>query len=600
MDAGASSVRVEHRVSCGFGLCWRHALQVEGVDHVGRNVWLEVVQDDLLPLQRAHAFEGRRDDTHVEVIAGVVQVDAFHDGIWNEATDLVFDPRGFDHARALARTVFNLRMAVGALMTCPPRHSTMSSTAGRALDARRDATWLSLAEISAVGLALIGQVMLTSALVETTYGRWILLLDVFIAAFLVLDLGLPTLLARDGPVQPSSLRPAVWHVWRLQATVALPVALVVGAAVLRHHPDVPELVIAAALVSLLHLATYAPRAALRAAGEARLEAWSKVVERSVMTGGYALFMLQGESEVLPYALVLMAGAASGWLCSAGLLHRTLGSGHTERSELGPAWGASWRSLLMAGAPFALTAAVLPYVSRIEKFLLAEVHGYDAVAVFHVAQMAWAAGLVVPAAIRAALIPALGAVRDSDDAMASSMREAEAWIAPLVPMGLLAGAWVVPALFSVVFPASYTSGVLGADAADLFLILLPGWGFAMIATPSLAGVQAGLNPWRYAAHAAAGLCFAVIAGMLLVPANGPLGAAWAALSVCAVLALLALALRPSRRRLHVGAWTLVVLSCFLVPWLWHHARVASVGAAVVLTGLAYRAGPHRALSPAEAE
>ncbi|MGB2362712.1 MAG: hypothetical protein ACPH93_04155, partial [Candidatus Poseidoniaceae archaeon] len=136
----------------------------------------------------------------------------------------------------------------------------MSSTAGRALDARRDATWLSLAEISAVGLALIGQVMLTSALVETTYGRWILLLDVFIAAFLVLDLGLPTLLARDGPVQPSSLRPAVWHVWRLQATVALPVALVVGAAVLRHHPDVPELVIAAALVSLLHLATYAPRA----------------------------------------------------------------------------------------------------------------------------------------------------------------------------------------------------------------------------------------------------------------------------------------------------------------------------------------------------
>ena len=35
-----------------------------------------------------------------------------------------------------------------------------------------------------------------------------------------------------------------------------------------------------------------------------------------MTGGYALFMVQGESEVLPYALVLAAGAAAGWLCSA--------------------------------------------------------------------------------------------------------------------------------------------------------------------------------------------------------------------------------------------------------------------------------------------
>ena len=189
---------------------------------------------------------------------------------------------------------------------------------------------------------------------------------------------------------------------------------IVGTAVLQRHPDVPVLVFIAALVSLLHLATYAPRAALRAAGEARLEAWSKVVERSVMTGGYALFMVQGESEVLPYALVLAAGAAAGWLCSAGLLHRTLGPNEVEPSRLGAAWGASWRSLLVAGAPFALTAAVLPYVSRIEKFLLAEVHGYDAVAVFHVAQMAWVAGLVVPAAIRAALIPAFGAVRHSSE------------------------------------------------------------------------------------------------------------------------------------------------------------------------------------------
>ena len=476
-------------------------------------------------------------------------------------------------------------MVVRALMACPLPYRIMSSTAGRGLDARRDAAWLSMAEISAVGLALVGQVLLTSALAETTYGRWILLLDVFIAAFLVLDLGLPTLLARDGPTHPSALRPAVRHVWRIQATVAIPVALVVGAAVLRRHPDVPALVLIAALVSLLHLATYAPRAALRAAGEARLEAWSKVVERSVMTGGYALFMMQGESEVLPYALVLAAGAATGWLCSAGLLHRTLGPHQDDVSSLGPAWGASWRSLLMAGAPFALTAAVLPFVSRIEKFLLAEVHGYDAVAVFHVAQMAWVAGLVVPAAIRAALIPALGAVRDSTEAMATAMRDAEGWIAPLVPVGLLVGAWAVPVLLDGVFPASYTSGALGADAGDLFLILLPGWGLAMIATPSLAGVQAGLNPWRYAGHAAAGFAFAVVAGLLLVPANGPLGAAWAALSVCAMLSALALVLRPSRRHLNKGAWAVVALGCGLVPWLWHEVPWASYVAALGLSGLA---------------
>tara|TARA_B100000900_G_scaffold110514_1_gene92290 strand:- start:5804 stop:7237 length:1434 start_codon:yes stop_codon:yes gene_type:complete len=458
----------------------------------------------------------------------------------------------------------------------------MSGTAGRPLDPRRDAAWLSGSEITAVVLALVGQVLLTSALAETAYGRWILLLDVFIAAFLVLDLGLPTLLARDGPRQPSSLRSAVWRVWRVQATVALPVTVLVGAVVLRRHPDVPYLVVIAAAVSLLHLATYAPRAALRAAGEARLEAWSKVVERSVMTGGYALFMVQGESAVLPYALVLAAGALAGLLCSALLLHRTLGSTQTGLDELGSAWGDSWRPLLWAGAPFALTAAVLPYVSRIEKFLLADAHGYDAVAVFHVAQMAWAAGLVVPAAIRSALIPAFGAVRESNQSTAVELRKAEAWIAPLVPMGLFAGALVVPPLFTLLFPASYTDGALGANAGHLFLILLPGWGLAMMATPSLAGIQTGLNPWRYAGHAGAGLCFAVVAGLLLVPNNGPLGAAWAALSVSAVLALLALVLRPSRRDLHARAWSLALLSCALIPWLWQHTPLASFAAAVVLT------------------
>ncbi|DAC09432.1 MAG TPA: hypothetical protein D7I09_06090, partial [Candidatus Poseidoniales archaeon] len=446
------------------------------------------------------------------------------------------------------------------------------------------AAWLSIAEISAVGLALIGQVLLTSALIETVYGRWILLLDVFIAAFLVLDLGLPTLLARDGPLQPTSLRPAVWRVWRIQATVAVPVALLAGGIVLQRHPDVPLLVTAAAAVSLLHLATYAPRAALRAAGEARLEAWSKVIERSVMTGGYAFFMLQGETAVLPYAMVLVAGATAGLVCSAMLLHRTLGDVHTELGDLGSAWGTSWRPLVVAGAPFALTAAVLPYVSRIEKFLLAETHGYDAVAVFHVAQMAWAAGLVVPAAVRSALIPAFGAVRSSSMGLSSAMREAEAWMAPLVPAGLFAGAWAVPPLFSLVFPASYTNGALGADAAHLFLVLLPGWGLAMMATPSLAGVQAGLNPWRYAGHAAAGLCCAVVAGVLLVPNNGPIGAAWAALSVCTVLALLALLLRPSWREFHGQAWIIAASSCLLVPWLWTQGWWASFGTAALLTWL----------------
>ena len=175
-----------------------------------------------------------------------------------------------------------------------------------------------------------------------------------------------------------------------------------------------------------------------------------------MTGGYALFMVQGESEVLPYALVLAAGAAAGWLCSAGLLHRTLGPDQADPSRLGAAWSASWGSLLMAGAPFALTAAVLPYVSRIEKFLLAEVHGYDAVAVFHVAQMAWVAGLVVPAAIRAALIPAFGAVRIQAK-VAAAMRDAEAGLPRLCRLACSPGHGWCPFCWTACFPPPTPAG-----------------------------------------------------------------------------------------------------------------------------------------------
>ena len=59
MDAGATSVRMEDRVTGRFRLCGGHALQVEGVNHVGRDVRLEVVQDQFLALQGPHAFEGR-------------------------------------------------------------------------------------------------------------------------------------------------------------------------------------------------------------------------------------------------------------------------------------------------------------------------------------------------------------------------------------------------------------------------------------------------------------------------------------------------------------------------------------------------------------
>ena len=196
----------------------------------------------------------------------------------------------------------------------------MSSTERR-LSPPRDAAWLGAAEVSAVLLGLLGQVVLTRALIASAYGRWVLLLDLFLAAYLVVDAGLPTLIARDGSRHRGALRRMVGRTWRVQATLALLASAVALPLAVMVHGDVPALVLLAAAVALLHLATYAPRSALRAHGEARFEAWSKLVERLIMTGGYTLLFVAGQREVLPYALVLAGGAASGFLTSVVLLRR---------------------------------------------------------------------------------------------------------------------------------------------------------------------------------------------------------------------------------------------------------------------------------------
>ena len=64
----------------------------------------------------------------------------------------------------------------------------------------RDASWLVSADLVAVGLAFTGQIMLTHALLAEHYGWMVLAIDLYASLFLVVDLGLPTLLARMGPV----------------------------------------------------------------------------------------------------------------------------------------------------------------------------------------------------------------------------------------------------------------------------------------------------------------------------------------------------------------------------------------------------------------
>ena len=66
----------------------------------------------------------------------------------------------------------------------------VANETGRELNMGRDSSWLIGADILAVLLALIGQVVLTRALITEDYGIFIIALDVFATTFLIIDLSI--------------------------------------------------------------------------------------------------------------------------------------------------------------------------------------------------------------------------------------------------------------------------------------------------------------------------------------------------------------------------------------------------------------------------
>ncbi len=290
----------------------------------------------------------------------------------------------------------------------------MTEPRGRTPSTGRDASWLVSADLLAVALAFIGQIILTHALLAEHYGWMVLAIDLYASLFLVVDLGLPTLLARDGTRAPSLVPAAVWRTYRLQAVAVLP--FIVVAVLLRPESwlDVQapvELLLAASLIALVHVASYAPRSGLRVLGEARLEALTKVVERGLTVVLYGLLAWQGSTSATAFTCAFLLGALAGWLLA---LYWVVKTAPATPSDVGwDALGSSWTStaqLVLSALPFAITLGILPYVVRIEKFMVAASGGAELGAVFHVAQLAWLAGLVVPAAVRAALLPVLGSLR----------------------------------------------------------------------------------------------------------------------------------------------------------------------------------------------
>lgn len=447
----------------------------------------------------------------------------------------------------------------------------------------RDTSWLTLSEIISVLLALVGQVILTRAILQSEYGMWILLIDIFTAIFLIVDAGLPTLISRDGANNPFVLHKAVRKVWKLQIIVAVPFVLIGIPGVILRNNSPSELIYLASIISLLHIASYAPRSALRAAGEARLEAVSKVVERTIITIGYALLLLIKNDSVFNYGFVFSIGSAVGFLSCVLLMLKFVPKNEDKLESLGESW-ASTKSLITSALPFAVTLGILPYITRIEKFFLSGI-SLEFVAIFHVGQLAWMAGMIVPISISSALLPILGEHRLDKKRFLAEVDNSLKPIKILLVLGLVAGSIFVSLVLPLAFPVEYTHNGNNLNSVDVFIYLLSGWGFSLLATPWNTAIKAGKNSWTYTLYVTFIVILGTAGAWVLIPKYGLMGAVISANLTCFFMLFLGLLMSKDLSRVTQGykkySWILMLLLCLVFPIAWYIAEWIAIALAIMI-------------------
>ncbi len=406
----------------------------------------------------------------------------------------------------------------------------MSEAVPRRPELVRDSSWLASSDVLAILLGLVGQAFLAKSLLRSDFGLMVVVIDAFVVMFLLVDAGLPTIITRDVPRAPSQCRSLVMQTFRIQAILAAIMAPIGFIIALKLWPDASLLLLGASGgIAILHVFTYAPRSALRALGEARKEAIVKLVERVSVTFGYGFLTFRDDGDPAHYAMVFFLGVAASLLYALIAVTRLWSaSGEQSKTKEKENILLPNKALLLSALPFAITLGVIPLIGRLEKLLLSWYHSTEEVAVFHVAFLAYMAGLTLPQAIRAAMLPILGELRGNKIATIAEIRKARRIILWLIPIGLVGGAIVVNLLMLLAF------GDYIKESFPLFLILLIGWVFTMLSAPNYVAVQAGERPWNFTLMLFIGVGLAAVSAVILIPTYGVLGAAIS--SVCGAITL----------------------------------------------------------------
>jgi len=391
----------------------------------------------------------------------------------------------------------------------------------------RDSSFLLISEIGCIMLGLVSQIILVNSIIESDFGIFVIIIDAFATLFLLVDLGLPTIILREIPVMREKSKQIVHSVISMQfvaSLIIIPIGIISGFWLWGGDSEWKLIVIAIALVAFFRVMTYSHKAAMRSLGEARFEAAAKVLERSIITVGYFVLFLLGVTLVSYYAIIMLIGvfvtALYVWVIGEKIIRKENNLNSVEYVE-------SKTTLLKKALPFTLTLAIVPLIARLDKFLIAFFIDYDAVAMYQIAFLMYMAGLSLPISIQLVLLPIFSKERDNPGKIEQIISRSSRIIWWIIPPTIILGAILALILIPILFPDFFVQelGDKGGSSIGLFMTLLSAYVLTMLATPYFVSIQAGEKPWKYTQLLAIGLATDGICGIVLIPEYGINGAAW---------------------------------------------------------------------------
>ena len=415
------------------------------------------------------------------------------------------------------------------------RISTQDVARGEEVNRRvrleRDTLWLSGADMAALLVGLAVHVVLTQTFTDGDYGRWVLLLDLFYVTATIVDLGLPTLIGRDGERLGGAAHDLVHRCLRIQMRFALPIIAISGLLGWMWVGESTTWLVASFILALsacVQILTYAHRAALRALGESRQEALVRFVDRGATAVGIVLAAYQFGAHPIALALATFAGPLGAMFIAIRLGEKRLGvvEGGVELETS----NAEGRGLITLGFPFLLAAIALVVNVRIEKLMLGLISSPIQVEIFQIAWLAFIAGYAPILSVRAVMLSWFGEVRDEAEKMWYRAKRAAVIIGAVSIPGFFIGGLIGMEALTAVFP-DYAE-----KSKVVFSWMLFAWILALFASVPLTLVQVSEQPLRYAALLWAGIVADLIACWVLIPesSNPAEQAAFAAIIGAAVV------------------------------------------------------------------